>query len=163
MELLNIFHVMFLPPRAPHLLHGLFFLLKLVAVMPQLVHYLPVEVHLIFQPQTSVLQLVCHPLLLLERKKDIAKHTELKNNSALIQFGSDFFLVLHISCTKTILIKVFADIWEHSDNTSVCKLSSMFTELANYNVIISYTHLVQFLSLRLESANIQLHFSILLF
>lgn len=49
-----------------HLLHGLFFLLKLVAVLPELVHYLPVQVHLIFQPQTSVLQFVCHPLLLLQ-------------------------------------------------------------------------------------------------
>lgn len=49
-----------------HLLHGLFFLLKLVAVLPELVHYLPVQVHLIFQPQTSVLQFVCDPLLLLQ-------------------------------------------------------------------------------------------------
>lgn len=69
MELLNIFHVMFLLSRVPHLLHGLFFLLKLMTVMPELVHYLPVEVHLIFQPQTRVFQLVCHPLLLLQRKE----------------------------------------------------------------------------------------------
>lgn len=40
-----------------------------MAVLPELVHYLPVQVHLIFQPQTSVLQFVCHPLLLLQKKQ----------------------------------------------------------------------------------------------
>lgn len=71
MERLYTFHGTFLlrRVRVPHLLHGLLFLLKLMAVMPELVHYLPVEVHLIFQPQTGVLQLVCHPLLLLHRKE----------------------------------------------------------------------------------------------
>lgn len=69
MERPNIVCVTCLLSRVPHLLHGLFFLLKLMAVMPKLVHYLPVEVHLIFQSQTSVLQLVCHPLLLLQKKE----------------------------------------------------------------------------------------------
>lgn len=41
--------------------------------MPELVHYLPVEVHLVLQSQTGVLQLVCHPLLLLQGKEDKGK------------------------------------------------------------------------------------------
>lgn len=49
-----------------HLLHGLLLLLEQVAVMPQLVHDGSVQVHLISQPQTSVLQLLCHSLLLLQ-------------------------------------------------------------------------------------------------
>jgi len=56
--------------RVPHLLHGFFFLLKLMPVIPELVHYLSVQVHLIFQPQTRVLQLVRHSLLLLQRDRE---------------------------------------------------------------------------------------------
>lgn len=56
--------------RVPYLLHRIFFFLVLVAILPQLVQYLPVEVHFIFQPQTSVFQFVCHPLFLLQRKDD---------------------------------------------------------------------------------------------
>lgn len=40
--LLNILHLLSLLSVVSHLLHGLFFLLKLMAVMPELVHYLPV-------------------------------------------------------------------------------------------------------------------------
>lgn len=53
----------------PYLLHGFFFLLEFMAVVPELIHDLPVEVHLILQSQTGVFQLVCHPLLLLQGKK----------------------------------------------------------------------------------------------
>lgn len=53
----------------PCLLHGFFFLLEFMAVVPELIHDLPVEVHLILQSQTGVFQLVCHPLLLLQGKK----------------------------------------------------------------------------------------------
>lgn len=57
----------------PHLLHGFLFLLKCMAIVPELVHYLPVEVHLVLQSQTGVLQLVCHPLLLLQGKEGKSK------------------------------------------------------------------------------------------
>lgn len=39
-------------------------------IVPELIHDLPVEVHLILQSQTGVFQLVCHPLLLLQGKKN---------------------------------------------------------------------------------------------
>lgn len=55
-------------PAGSHLLHGLLLLLKLVAVVPELVHDCPVEVHLVLQPQTGVFKLVRHLLLLLQRE-----------------------------------------------------------------------------------------------
>lgn len=59
-----------------HLLHGLLLLLELVAVLPNLVHDLPVQIQLILQPQTRVFQLVWNFLLLLQSEVSLCQ-TEL--------------------------------------------------------------------------------------
>lgn len=53
--------------------------------MPELIHDLPVKVHLVLQSQTGVLQLVCHLLLLLQGRGE--KRNPNNDTSSLMQYN----------------------------------------------------------------------------